>query len=170
MLFKGKKIFEEDVNYADNYRDLYAVGISKYIDSLNSIGDEERKSFMPSLDFEKNIENYRNEYIKMLGLDKIKEEVCPPVEKVFVGEDEISRIYRFKIYITPEIPFYGMLFIPHGAKKDAPLIIVQHGGGGTPELCMDLNGKNNYNHLGQRILEKGALVFAPQLLLWSFQN
>lgn len=170
MLFKGKKVFEENVNEADNFRNNYTNGIEKYIEKLNCFGAEEREKYMPWEGFDKNIENYRTEYIKMLGIYKIKEEKCPPAEKIYVGEDEISTIYRIIVYITPEIPFYGMLFVPHKAKKDAPLVIVQHGGGGTPELCMDLNGKNNYNHLGQRILEKGAVVFAPQLLLWRFDN
>lgn len=51
-----------------------------------------------------------------------------------------------------------------------PLAIVQHGGGGTPELCSDIYGKNNYNHMVQRALAKGAAVLAPQLMLWDIQG
>lgn len=49
-------------------------------------------------------------------------------------------------------------------------VLLQHGGGGTPELCMDMNGKNNYTHMAKVLAEEGFAVFAPQLLLWAFQN
>lgn len=102
----------------------------------------------------------------MLGIDKIPAPT-KPVECEYYGEDEVAKIYRLTVYITDEIPMYAMMFIPHGVTENAPLIISQHGGGGTPELCSDMNGKNNYNHMTQRVLERGAVVIAPQLLLWA---
>ena len=79
----------------------------------------------------------------------------------------MCKIYRLSAYVTDEIPFYSMLLIPLTAQTSVPLVIAQHGGYGTPELCADMNGKNNYNHMVQRILARGAAVLAPQLMLWS---
>ena len=112
----------------------------------------------------------RQEYIRMLGLDKLSDiKVSKSDQCVLVGSDDVCDIFRLSVYITDHIPFYAMLFVPHGA-SNAPLLIAQHGGWGTPELCSDINGKNNYNHLVQRALAKGVAVIAPQLLLWSTQE
>ena len=54
-----------------------------------------------------------------------------------------------------------------GKKEKAPLVVFQHGGGGTPELASDFYGKNNYNHGVRRVVNRGVAVLLPQLLIWS---
>ena len=50
------------------------------------------------------------------------------------------------------------------------LVIVQHGGLGTPELMAGAYGNTtNYNDMLQRVTRRGIDAFAPQLLLWSGQ-
>lgn len=154
------------VQDGDNYRKNYLDGIKKFISIKNDIGYSVRENFMPANEFPRKIEEYRKCYIDMLGIDKISSENCPPPEMIFAGEDELSKFYRVVVYITPEIPFHGLLMVPHNIKK-APLVIAQHGGGGTPELCSDMNGDNNYNHMSKRLLKRGLVTFAPQLLLWN---
>lgn len=169
MEYKGKKILQEDALKAENYRQGYVDGIENFIKRMKNESADKRRAFMSPENLFENPEKYRAEYIKMLGLDKLEGLTSKPCESVYVGSDDVSEIFRLKVYITDEIPFYAMLFIPHGA-DNAPLVIAQHGGGGTPELCSDMNGKNNYNHMVQRMLEKGAVVIAPQLLLWSLEE
>jgi dienelactone hydrolase len=51
---------------------------------------------------------------------------------------------------------------------ECPFVIAQHGGLGTSELCSSFYSESeNYNHLVRRITDRGANVFAPQLLLWD---
>lgn len=88
------------------------------------------------------------------------------VERKKVGEDDFSEIYRLTLWLMDEIPFYAMLLLPKQMQKKVPLVVFQHGGGGTPELAADFYGKNNYNR-GRRVVERGAAVLLPQLLLWS---
>lgn len=159
-------MFEEIIRQGDECRAAYKDGISAYVDRLEKEGAKKREAFMPPASFYSHIEEYRAKYIAMLGLDELLSEDVPKGSLIRVGEDEDADIYRLTVYITAEIPAFGLLFVPHGVKK-APLIIAQHGGGGTPELCADLHGKNNYNHMVRRALEKGAVVYAPQLLLWN---
>ena len=62
--------------------------------------------------------------------------------------------------------FYGIL-IRHKTDKKLPLVISQHGGLGTPEICCSFFDSANYNDMSERIFDKGVNVFAPQLDLWQ---
>jgi len=167
MEYLGKQIWDEDPAAADDYRARYVEGIQEFIRNKNAEYKESRRNTMPLKELVKNQEFYREKYKEMLGMQLFADDVSKPVEITFVGKDEVCSIYRLSVYITEEIPFYSMLLLPHNVKEPMPLVIAQHGGGGTPELCSDMNGKNNYNHMVQRVLARGAAVLAPQLLLWS---
>lgn len=162
-------MYKDIINDGDVHRLNYRDGISAYIKRLSDESYGVRENFMPTENFSDKIEEYREKYIEMLGINNIVSDNNPPPSLTRVGEDEDAVIYRTIVYITPEIPLYGLLFVPH-ATKQLPLIIAQHGGGGTPELCSDMNGTNNYNHMVRRVLKRGAVVFAPQLLLWNFSD
>ena len=167
MEYMGKKIWEEDPGKADGFRQRYVDGIEKYIEHMNNESKKMRRNYMPPEKLVCNQELYRDKYREMLGIESFIEKSTKPVEVQYVGQDDISRIYRLVIYINDDIPFYSMLLLPNNIKSPIPLIIAQHGGGGTPELCSDMNGVNNYNHMVQRAIARGAAVLAPQLLLWS---
>lgn len=165
MLYNNKKIYEDSPEAGNIYRKSYVEGVNEYIRKLNETGKKVREEFMSPEKLKSDSVFFREKYRQMIGLDKIDSKDCPPVEALYVAEDDICKIYRLTVHITKEIPFYAMLMIPHGVKK-APLIIAQHGGGGTPEACSDMYGPNNYNHMVQRVLKRGAVVIAPQLMLW----
>ena len=168
MNYSGKQIWEEKPDVAEPYRVRYVEGLHAFIERKNREGREERIGRMERISTDAEREEYRKQYLKMLGVDRI--EPCDPMpERVSVGEDDVCKIYRLTVRITPEIPFYALFLIPHGA-RNAPLIVAQHGGGGTPELCSDFVGKNNYNHMVGRVLARGAVALCPQLLLWSRQE
>lgn len=165
MFYNGKKVYEEAPNIADSYRKDYVEGVKKFITAQNEAAKKKRHEFFDIKDYAQNPEKYRTEYKKMIGLSAIPH--CDKkAESKFVASDDICDIYRITVYPVSEIPFYCLLMVPHGA-SNAPLFIAQHGGGGTPELCCDIYGKNNYNHLAQRALSRGAVVLAPQLMLWN---
>lgn len=160
-------MYNDIISGGDICRTAYRDGLNSFIKRMEQEANLSRERFMPTEGFLERIEEYRAKYISMLGIDRIGDENLPEPTLVRVGEDEDAVIYRTVVHITPEIPQYGLLFVPHGTIK-APLIVAQHGGGGTPELCSDMNGNNNYNHLVRRLLKRKAIVFAPQLLLWNF--
>lgn len=162
-------MYKKIVSEGDVFRLDYKNGIDSYIKRLEREGNENRENILNDPDFVTKIEDYRKKYTDMLGLNAIDKADLPESTITKLCEDEDAVIYRTSIYITKEIPAYGLLFIPHKTKK-APLIIVQHGGGGTPELCADMNGKNNYNHILRRLLKRKVCVFAPQLLLWNYRQ
>ncbi len=118
--------------------------------------------------YERSTEAYRDQLRAMLGwpLSEPRPEGAPAVRDAFVAEDALGRISRLWIETLPGLELYGMLFVPHGGGH-RPLVISQHGGMGTPELCSGLYGPSNYNDMTRRVLRQGAVVFAPQLLLWA---
>lgn len=166
MEYAGKKIREETPEVADGYRKAFVDGIEHYIALKNAACKAERSAFVNEA-LVREQEALRERYKKMLGLDAFSGESGKAAELQYAGSDGVCKIYRLVVYIVDQIPFCSMLLIPHEAKAPLPLVIAQHGGGGTPELCSDMNGQNNYNHMVQRVLARGAAVLAPQLLLWS---
>lgn len=167
MVYRGKKIYEEAPEAADGYRSAYVRGISAYILDQQALYKRKREAFMTPKALQADPEYFRKLYLEMIGLDALPAHQTAKPEITFVGNDDICSIYRLVAYPVAQVPFYAMLLIPHEAKMPMPLVITQHGGGGTPELCCDMNGKNNYSHMVQRVLERGAAALAPQLLLWA---
>lgn len=129
--------------------------------------------FQPRTDslaaYETDCLGYRQDLIAMLGwpLPSWTAATAPLAREEFQGEDDLGKIYRLWIETLPGITTYGLFFVPHGSGP-FPLVIAQHGGLGTPELCSGLAGDTtNYNDMVRRVLRRGVAVFAPQLLLWS---
>lgn len=162
-----RKIWTETPDFADPYRQAYLSGIEEYIARMNRECAQARRTYFCPEKLKKDQERYRREYLQMLGLDTFLNAGTPKANLVYVGQDDSCDIYRLTVELTEEIPFYSLLMIPKSVTGPVPLVIAQHGGGGTPELCCDMYGKNNYNRMARRILERGAAVLAPQLLLWS---
>jgi len=166
MEYNGKKIWSEEPQAADKYRSAYVDGINSYIKKLYSDGKNIRREYMPPEKLVSNPEAFRDEFKKMLGINSFSS--APTDFKTeYVGEDEVCRIMRVTCIMQNTIPMYALYMVPLNARAPMPLVIAQHGGGGTPELCSDFYGKNNYNHMVRRLLERGFAVLAPQLLLWS---
>jgi len=168
MLYHGKQIYEEPFDTANQCRKDYATSINSFLEQHKLLSAKNREDFMPPFKLKDDLEGYRRKYIALLGypLTEYKPFV-PNVKREFVAKDDMCEIFRLQIEVFPDFWFYGILFIPNDITKPAPLVISQHGGGGTPELSSDMHGKNNYNHMTRRVLERKAVVFSPQLLLWN---
>lgn len=130
-----------------------------------------RPEFSSVAAYEQSIARYREELMGMLGwpLTSSRPTDVPPVSSQSVAKDSLGRISRVLIETLPGVHTYGLFFRPHG-KGPFPLVVSQHGGGGTPELCSGFFGSANYNDMTRRILRRGAAVFAPQLLLWNSES
>ena len=168
--YKNYNLYTEEPTTANRYRQEYSDSLYSYINKLRHNSNSKKDAFMPPEEFAKNPEFYRNKYVQMLGypLTDYTYKV-PEGKEEFVASDDLGDIYRVSIETLPDFKFYGMIMIPKKASVDGkyPLVICQHGGGGTPELCSDIHGKNNYSHMTRRMLEYGACIFAPQLYLWN---
>lgn len=158
-------IYEETEKYGNGYRVAYLKGVKSLVEQRKTECEQKRKGLSPEI--AKNPDKYRKEYLDMLGwpLNEEPKTILSVTEnKIFENENCI--FYRMQFELFKGYKFYGILF-RHKTEKALPLVISQHGGGGTPEVCSSFFDCENYNDMSMRIFDKGVNVFAPQLLLWS---
>ncbi|MCQ2432547.1 MAG: prolyl oligopeptidase family serine peptidase [Clostridia bacterium] len=168
--------FTEDKAVSQPYRAGYLKSVQEYLSRAQAESAAKREAFMPKETLAEHREEYRTKYRAMLGrpladYETLKNTPVRVVEDSFVADDGNFEIRRLKLDVLDGFTMYGVLFLPDsGVTKDTPFVISQHGGWGTPELCSDFFGDSNYNHQTRRVLSRGAVVFAPQLLLWNVEN
>lgn len=163
--------FYKELETAGNiYRSQYGKSVTDLIAKMRKEADARRDALAD--DLQKNRETYRKNFCNMLGwpLNVSLPKGWHSVKKQFVAKDDLCAIYRVQLEIFENFWFYGILFVVNGKEK-TPLIISQHGGLGTPELCSTMSGNSaNYNDMTRRLLLRGANVFAPQTLLWDSER
>lgn len=161
--------YREDANASESYKKDYLHGIEQIIANREQKAFEERKDYRKQIFC--NQEKYREDLREMLGWPLTEKEICEvPVAKLDkLAEEADINIYRATIQIMEGFEITGLFY--QRKEKKLPLVIVQHGKEGTPELISNVYGNTfNYNHMAERVLESGVHVFAPQLLLWNKEN
>ncbi len=167
-----EKIYKEPLEASEHIRKLYKDGIDRAIEMMYEHSKLERESNITPEKMASDRDFLRKVYAHQLGIDRIVEifgNDTPECEFSYVGEDEAATIERLKIKIADGVFFTGILLTPKLRDEKAPLAVMSHGGGGSPELCCDMLGKNNYDGVVRKMLEHGIIVFAHQLLLWNLK-
>ncbi len=162
--YNVKPVYEEAPEAGQGYREAYLAGIDTLIERRRAEVTKARHAFGETIARDR--EAARAEFLRMLGWP-LTQAPAPilSVKEIPVFEDGENLVTRVVLEIFEGLPFYGILF-RHKTEKPLPLVISQHGGGGTPELCSSFFHSANYNDMTLRIYGKGVNVFAPQLLLW----
>src|SRR5271165_4697183 len=86
-----------------------------------------------------------------------------------VAEDNVATYYRTFIRVTPQMETYGLYIVPRNVRLPAPLVISQHGGGGTPEMAT-FHGGTNYHDLVRGAVAEGYVVFAPLTIMYPYRD
>ena len=158
--------YTESPEAAAAYRARYEEGLRAYTASCETQAEDIRKSRAAAIF--RDPEKSRKELCQMLGAPlggRFPE--AKLLEKTYVADIDGCAVYRTVMEAIPGLPFYGLLF----EQKDGgryPLVISQHGGLGTPELCSTMyeTGSSNYNDMTRRLLKYKVNIYAPQLYLW----
>ena len=171
MKYNDIELLQTKVADGNPFRQEYVDSIDGLIEKKKAEGKKKRDSVFTKEALLNNKEELRHTYLEMIGypFDLDCDTVPKLVKEEYIGKDDLAEAYRLSIEVSDGIKFYGVLWLPHKREEKAPLVICQHGGGGTPELCSDLIGENNYNFFTKRILERGCIVFCPSLMLWTFR-
>ncbi len=157
-------IYTEKREAGNPYRAQYREGILSLIEERKAEAYKARERFGRTL-LERSQEG-RRELKRILGWP-LSEPARPPLgrrEEILL-KDESCIVSRVHLEVLPGLWFYGDL-MRHNTEEKLPLVISQHGGGGTPEVCSSFYDSTNYNDMSMRIFHKDVNVFAPQLLLW----
>ncbi len=168
-------LYQEPESTGNSHRKIMRQEVSALIRKRQRQADKERKAFFSpdfssAASYEASLPEYRWRLRKMLGWPLTEKKEPPPnAELKKIADDDLGTIYRTWIDTLPGLRTYGIYFRPKG-RGPFPLVIAQHGGGGTPELISNFFGSANYNDMARRVLKRGAAVFAPQLLLWNTER
>jgi hypothetical protein len=165
-------LYSERPDTGNKHRARYLAQLNELIDSLYRKAETSRSNwFKPETTspeaYERSLKPFRRRFAELLGWPLVNgPKHKPAMREEFVAEDDLGKIFRVWIETLPRLETYGLLFVPPGSGPH-PLVISQHGGLGTPELCSNLFRPANYNDMTRRVLRRGCMVFAPQLPLWS---
>ena len=162
-----KDLYTEDIKKASPYRHNYLESVLGIADFAAEENLKKRKKYINPQKLKENRAKYLSDFKKIIGDPLFDRKKQCDVQKIFVGLDEQGYIYRLVFEFEKNIKFCGLLFVPFDVKEKVPLVTVIHGGDGTPELISDMYGENYYSHIIRRILDRKAIVFAPQLLIWD---
>ncbi len=167
-----EKQYKEPLEASEPIRKLYRDSIDRAIEIMYEYSKTERKGNITPEKMACEREQMRQAFSDQVGIERLIEifgDGTPECEFTYVGEDEMANVERVKIRIADGVYFTGILLTPKRINEKAPLAVMSHGGGGSPELCCDMLGNNNYGGSVRRMLEKGIIVFAHQLLLWNLK-
>ena len=162
-----KDLYTEEIEKAGPYRQNYLKSVYRLAYAESKEAEEKRRDYITPQKLKENRSKYVSDFKKIIGKPLFDRSKKCDVQKIFVGLDEQGYIYRLVFEFEKYIKFCGLLFVPFDVKEKVPLITVIHGGDGTPELMSDMYGENYYSHITRRILDRKAIVFAPQLLIWD---
>lgn len=163
--------YSEKIEKDTSYRAAYIDGIESFLENSKRKTDEVRRGFITPEKYKSAPEFYREKFTDMLGFPLREKREKPVVNKYFVATDRNVDIYRMTFSFKSGLYFYGIYFEQKEDKGEKPFVIGLHGGAGTPELVSSIYlNSTNYNHLVRRLTDKGASVFAPQLLLWNVND
>ncbi len=159
--------YTENKDASKQYKENYLKGIEAVIESRQKIAEAKRYEYIRNIF--KTPEKFRGDFRKMLGWPLVHfcGDKLPKVKSELLSSEDGYKIYRMQFEILDGLFMTGLFFMQDGEEK-RPLVIVQHGGQGTPELISGIYGDTaNYNDMLQRVRKYGVHVFAPQLLLWN---
>lgn len=159
--------YREERAFANGHKQTYLEGIEALISRRQTELFDARRA--ATADIFENAEAHRAALKNMLGwpLTAPPCATAPAVKWEELAVEEGYTISRVSFEILPELWMTALLFKRDGEGK-RPLVVVQHGGSGTPELISGIWGSTgNYNDMLQRVLKHDVHVLAPQLLLWS---
>ncbi|MCM8768943.1 MAG: hypothetical protein NC911_04605 [Candidatus Omnitrophica bacterium] len=168
-----KSLYKEPAKKGNPYRQKNLAQFQELIkNKQNESTKFRRQFFQPDFRsvsaYETSLVSYRKQLKKLLGWPltrAVKEKPCLR-RRLRVGKDSLGVIERFWIDCGYGLSLYGLFFRPQ-SPGPVPLVISQHGGGGTPELTAGFFGSANYNEMTRRVLYRKVAVWAPQLFLWK---
>ena len=160
-------IYREDKKHTEQNKQNYCNGLGAIMRQRLRDAKPIRGEYFK--DIVSDQEKYRRDLCKMLGWPLVGQVDAsePSVSFEKLSDEENFELYRAEFEILSGVKLSGLFFKMKGEGKK-PLVIVQHGKSGTPEIMSGVLGSTwNYNDMPMRVAKYDVHVFAPQLLLWD---
>jgi cephalosporin-C deacetylase-like acetyl esterase len=147
-------------------------GMDRFSQQLLAVSPAVRREFLSRLDvsspeaYDRSAEGYRDYYREeVMGRIHASKQPLNPRSRV-IEETATYVCHEVVLDVLPDFVLYGYLLIPKDIKpgERRPVIVAQHGRGGTPRTVMrpETGGTKTYHAVAPRLTEKGYIVFAPQ--------
>ena len=161
MIYREKS--EESMDFKQKYLD----GLMRVLESRQDELTRERDEYVK--DIFTDPDKYRKALSEMFGwpLNEPCSSKLPRVTKTMLSREEGYTLYRMSFEVLPGLDLTGLYFEIDTDEK-RPLVLVQHGGLGTPEMISGVyGGTGTYHQILTGVVERGVNAFAPQLMLWA---
>ena len=157
-------LYHEKLEQAKLFKEEYLAGFDRVIKQRQAEHLVLRSEYIKDIFHDQ--ERYRNELKALIGWPLCQpREGVPETRFTLLSEEDTHTLYRVSFEILDDLWMTGLFFKAEGTH---PLVLVQHGGEGTPEGISNLYGTTyNYHHMLERVIQHGVHAFAPQLLLWK---
>jgi len=158
--------YAEDRDTSKAYKQNYVNDIQNLIEQRKKESDQKREAYCA--DICTNGDFHRDAFRRMLGWPLVGHTSCgiPACKSELLSGEDGYEIFRMQFKVLDGLTMTGLYFRME-SKKPRPLVLVLHGGYGTPERIAGFYGDTgNYNDMLHRVRTQGVDVFAPQLLLW----
>ena len=147
----------------------YTSHLEAYLDRIVMASDAARqkawnRNFNSTDEYRVSITPNRAHFVEMIGgfSQYTRTPLDPRVETL--ESPAGYRAERVTLHALPGVEATGVLLIPKPLAGRKPVVIVQHGMGGTPEGIAGLTGEDDsYHQIGRRLAEQGFIVWANQM-------
>ncbi len=108
----------------------------------------------------------REAWLAMMGgLPPVEEQVPLAPERRVVVERPDHTVYAVTLGMLPGVRLFGYLLVPKGITAPRAAVVTQHGLGGAVQAVAGLLDQDDaYHRYGQRLAERGYVVFAPHCI------
>lgn len=161
---------------ADAFRNEHFEALYDYLRSLDAASDKIRRDYWhldstPAPDRLEKAMQLRNSLARLIGT--IPSENIPLNPRTWlIGETDKFLAYDVLLGVVPGVEAYGQLLVPRTVagkmRERLPAVICQHGFGGAPKYVTGVGSElesndHFYHRFGERLAERGYVVFAPYL-------
>ena len=189
-----QELYEEDLTASLAHREEQWREMEAYLGRLGEEADQREPyaaDFSSEEAYLRTIEPLREKLRVGTGYPPPGLGAAGEVRMEAVGEDAVAKYYRCWVEVQgeasvgdssakraavagrnprkPPLHVYGLYLVPQGLSAPAPLVIAQHGGGGTPETAI-FQGAANYHDMIRGAAARGYVVFAPHLIFNPFSD
>ena len=111
----------EEIEKDTRYRQEYAEGIADFLNREKEKAETHRWAFFNPENYKADQEEYRKQFVEMLGFPLNKEKSVPTlIKKTLVGQDGNVNIYRLQFLFWDCIKVYALYFEQLNADMDTP--------------------------------------------------